>query len=140
MAALFEIDLDTDVISDEDDSLEICGEIPNAVNRIDNDLGDYEKIDLTEETVNKGGTEKMGPHCFELLKVLGKGGYGKVFQVRKTTSPNEDKIFAMKVSQFRLLLEIFFNDEKIFYEAVSVSLTEISTFVLCMILLTFIVL
>ncbi|KAK6013182.1 kinase domain protein, partial [Ostertagia ostertagi] len=36
---------------------------------------------------------------FELLKVLGKGGYGKVFQVKKTTGSDKGKIFAMKVLQ-----------------------------------------
>lgn len=39
-----------------------------------------EEIQLTEETVNLGGV-KLGPGDFELKKVLGKGGYGKVFQV-----------------------------------------------------------
>jgi len=34
---------------------------------------------LTEQTVNPG-SEKAGPQDFELRKVLGKGGYGKVFQ------------------------------------------------------------
>ena len=34
---------------------------------------------------------------FELRKVLGKGGYGKVFQVRKLTGDDKGKIFAMKV-------------------------------------------
>jgi len=37
------------------------------------------------------------PQDFELRKVLGKGGYGKVFQVRKLTSDDKGKIFAMKV-------------------------------------------
>jgi hypothetical protein len=49
-------------------------------------LNDTETIQLTEETVNLG--VKLGPGDFELKKVLGKGGYGKVFQVRnykKTT-------------------------------------------------------
>lgn len=32
-----------------------------------------------------------------MLKVLGKGGYGKVFQVRKTNGSDTDSIFAMKV-------------------------------------------
>jgi ribosomal protein S6 kinase beta len=27
------------------------------------------------------GSDKLGPQDFELKKVLGKGGYGKVFQV-----------------------------------------------------------
>ena len=34
---------------------------------------------------------------FELRKVLGKGGYGKVFQVRKLTGDDKGKIYAMKV-------------------------------------------
>lgn len=36
-----------------------------------------EKIQLSELTVNPD-QEKTGPKDFELLKVLGKGGYGKV--------------------------------------------------------------
>ena len=36
-----------------------------------------EMFQLTSETVNKT-SEKIGPHCFDLLRVLGKGGYGKV--------------------------------------------------------------
>ena len=34
---------------------------------------------------------------FELRKVLGKGGYGKVFQVRKLSGEDKGKIYAMKV-------------------------------------------
>lgn len=41
-----------------------------------------EKIQLSQEIVNPG-TAKLGPEDFELKKVLGKGGYGKVFQVRR---------------------------------------------------------
>lgn len=41
-----------------------------------------EKIQLSQEIVNPG-TSKLGPEDFELKKVLGKGGYGKVFQVYK---------------------------------------------------------
>lgn len=40
-----------------------------------------ESITLSQEIVNPG-TAKLGPEDFELKKVLGKGGYGKVFQVR----------------------------------------------------------
>ena len=36
------------------------------------------------------------PQDFELLKVLGKGGYGKVFQVKKVTGTDANKIYAMK--------------------------------------------
>lgn len=36
-----------------------------------------ETVQITESIVNSG-REKVGPQDFELLKVLGKGGYGKV--------------------------------------------------------------
>ena len=36
-----------------------------------------ETVPISEETVNPSN-EKIGPESFELLKVLGKGGYGKV--------------------------------------------------------------
>lgn len=40
----------------------------------------HETIQLSEENVNPGKII-LGPKDFELKKVLGKGGYGKVFQV-----------------------------------------------------------
>lgn len=46
-----------------------------------------EKIQLSQEIVNPG-TAKLGPEDFELKKVLGKGGYGKVFQVINRTNNN----------------------------------------------------
>lgn len=39
-----------------------------------------ETLQLSDSTVNPG-REKARPSDFQLLKVLGKGGYGKVFQV-----------------------------------------------------------
>uniref|UniRef100_A0A8B9HD25 non-specific serine/threonine protein kinase n=1 Tax=Astyanax mexicanus TaxID=7994 RepID=A0A8B9HD25_ASTMX len=59
-------------------------------------MDDCEKIEISEDSVNQG-TESIRPECFELLRVLGKGGYGKVFQVRKVTGGGSGKIFAMKV-------------------------------------------
>uniref|UniRef100_A0A8D3DKE1 non-specific serine/threonine protein kinase n=1 Tax=Scophthalmus maximus TaxID=52904 RepID=A0A8D3DKE1_SCOMX len=59
-------------------------------------MDDCEKFEISENSVNKG-TEQIRPECFELLKVLGKGGYGKVFQVRKVSGATSGKIFAMKV-------------------------------------------
>ena len=43
------------------------------------------------------GREKTGPQDFELCKILGEGGYGKVFQVKKVTGKDKGSIFAMKV-------------------------------------------
>lgn len=57
---------------------------------------DLETVQLSEQNVNTG-KEKTGPQDFELRKVLGKGGYGKVFQVRKVTGQDSGTIFAMKV-------------------------------------------
>ena len=57
-----------------------------------------ETLELSELNVGDvGGGAKTGPRDFELRKVLGKGGYGKVFQVRKLTGDDKGKIFAMKV-------------------------------------------
>ena len=55
-----------------------------------------ESVTLTGEVVNRT-SEKIGPHCFEILRLIGKGGYGKVFQVRKRTGSDMNKIYAMKV-------------------------------------------
>ena len=40
-------------------------------------MDDCEKFEISEDSVNKG-TDQIRPECFELLRVLGKGGYGKV--------------------------------------------------------------
>jgi p70 ribosomal S6 kinase len=55
----------------------------------------HEELTINETTVNPGC--KVGPVDFDLLKVLGKGGYGKVFQVKKTTGADKHKLYAMKV-------------------------------------------
>ncbi|KAF6203917.1 hypothetical protein GE061_002255 [Apolygus lucorum] len=102
MATIFEIDpLDEDLNQEdsEDDTLEVeeGGYDPDPnVNNLDVDSEDVERVLLSEHTVNPG-QEKTGPQDFELRKVLGKGGYGKVFQVRKTTGKDSGTIFAMKV-------------------------------------------
>ena len=55
------------------------------------------------------GQDRVGPKDFELLKVLGKGGYGKVFQVRKVTGKDSSKVFAMKVlKKVRIVIHLFF--------------------------------
>lgn len=55
--------------------LSICS-APLAPPHLSN-MDDCEKIEISEDSVNQG-TESIRPECFELLRVLGKGGYGKV--------------------------------------------------------------
>lgn len=55
-----------------------------------------ETYNIDENLVNRGQA-KCNPQDFELLKLLGKGGYGKVFQVRKLSGADKGSIFAMKV-------------------------------------------
>ncbi|XP_022666618.1 ribosomal protein S6 kinase beta-1-like isoform X2 [Varroa jacobsoni] len=99
---LFDLELHEDGALEEDiddDAIDMEGmetvtkENPNTI-LMDNP--DLQKIPISADTVNPG-KEKVGTKDFELLKVLGKGGYGKVFQVRKCTGQDKGKIFAMKV-------------------------------------------
>ncbi|XP_038153690.1 ribosomal protein S6 kinase beta-1-like [Cyprinodon tularosa] len=99
MAGVFDIDLDQPDENVSDDDLEDGaqhGEYMEQCSSFEFNMDGCEKFEISENSVNKG-TEQIGPECFELLKVLGKGGYGKVFQVRKVTGAASGKIFAMKV-------------------------------------------
>uniref|UniRef100_A0A3P8Z728 Ribosomal protein S6 kinase n=1 Tax=Esox lucius TaxID=8010 RepID=A0A3P8Z728_ESOLU len=89
MAGVFDIDLDQPDENVSDDELE------DGVSAVTN-MDGCEKFEISENSVNKG-TEQIRPECFALLRVLGKGGYGKVFQVRKVSGAASGKIFAMKV-------------------------------------------
>lgn len=101
MAGIFDIEInerDSSEDSDSDDGIDVEeGEYDSNpdVNAFVETEG-VETVQLSEQTVNRG-KEKTGPHDFELRKVLGKGGYGKVFQVRKLTGRDAGTIFAMKV-------------------------------------------
>uniref|UniRef100_A0A3Q1B9P3 Non-specific serine/threonine protein kinase n=1 Tax=Amphiprion ocellaris TaxID=80972 RepID=A0A3Q1B9P3_AMPOC len=88
MAGVFDIDLETEDISDT----EVC----MLLLLIRLQLISYYLIRKQHESVNRD-SERVGPDCFELLTVLGKGAYGKVFQVRKVQGAQTGKIFAMKV-------------------------------------------
>lgn len=55
------------------------GQINNR-NFFDFRLNGAEILQLSEDMINPKRT-KLGPQDFELKKVLGRGGYGKVFQV-----------------------------------------------------------
>lgn len=58
-----------------------------------------ETVPISEQNFNRVH-ERVGLQDFELRKVIGKGGYGKVFQVCKLTGNDSGKLFAMKVFVF----------------------------------------
>jgi p70 ribosomal S6 kinase len=101
MAGVFDIDLDQPEDAGSEDELEEVGQLNESMDH--GGVGPYElgmehceKFEISETSVNRG-PEKIRPEWFELLQVLGKGDYGKVFQVRKVTGANTGKIFAVKV-------------------------------------------
>lgn len=57
--------------------------------------------DLQKAAENVGG-KKLGPQDFELLRVVGQGAFGKVFQVQKKGT---SEIYAMKVMRKEKILE-----------------------------------
>jgi p70 ribosomal S6 kinase len=99
-AGVFDIeiqDVENTDISD-DDSIEIEDPANFYDGRDSQELMNAEAVEeyqITEKTVTQD--LKAGPGDFELKKVLGKGGYGKVFQVKKCNGKDCGKIFAMKV-------------------------------------------
>uniref|UniRef100_A0A8C7PNC2 Ribosomal protein S6 kinase n=1 Tax=Oncorhynchus mykiss TaxID=8022 RepID=A0A8C7PNC2_ONCMY len=95
MAGVFDIDLESDDLSDaEVGDLRTLFVVVVKLGYLTNLLEC--QIKLTSAIVNRD-SERIGPDSFELLSVLGKGGYGKVFQVRKVQGTQTGKIFAMKV-------------------------------------------
>ena len=88
---------------DEDEDMKI--EVPRDEDVIDN-MNDI-KDELLKDPENKAvelsepklmeTLKKAGPTDFELRTVLGKGGYGKVFQVKKVSGDDQGCIYAMKV-------------------------------------------
>uniref|UniRef100_A0A8C6SJK3 non-specific serine/threonine protein kinase n=2 Tax=Neogobius melanostomus TaxID=47308 RepID=A0A8C6SJK3_9GOBI len=98
MAGVFDIDLDQpeDNISDDEIEEAEINDFMDQCSGFEFNMEGCEKIEISENCVNQG-TENIRPECFELLRVLGKGGYGKVFQVRKVVGAASGKIFAMKV-------------------------------------------
>lgn len=105
MSAIFDIELQDagrlhgdESEDDDDDVIEIDAEecVALSLNEIVNSSDVMEVVPISEQNVNRA-CEKVGPQDFELRKVIGKGGYGKVFQVRKITGNDSGTIFAMKV-------------------------------------------
>ncbi|XP_056591879.1 ribosomal protein S6 kinase beta-1 isoform X1 [Triplophysa dalaica] len=105
MAGVFDIDLDPPEENVTDDELVDGAHINEYGDQcnIFECMDDCEKYEVSENNVNQG-TEQIRPECFELLRVLGKGGYGKVFQVRKVSGAACGKIFAMKVLKKAMII------------------------------------
>ncbi|CAH1404073.1 unnamed protein product [Nezara viridula] len=101
MAGIFDIELHDEDLHDEDsddDTIQVEEgdlEEPN-LNEIILESEDIDAVELSETNANPS-RERAGPADFELTKVLGRGGYGKVFQVKKLTGKDSGTIFAMKV-------------------------------------------
>ncbi|XP_061943381.1 ribosomal protein S6 kinase beta-1 isoform X2 [Apis cerana] len=102
MAGVFDIELhDGDSINQDESDDDIVENREEEYNRTTNintilESDNLERVQLSEQNVN-AGQEKTGPQDFELCKILGEGGYGKVFQVKKVTGKDKGSIFAMKV-------------------------------------------
>ncbi|CAK9299092.1 unnamed protein product [Gordionus sp. m RMFG-2023] len=90
-----EYEYDVDAIFDEPSEHQVMENIKHEVQEPEHGKN-YEALDLNETLVN-AGKEKVSNDQFQILRVLGKGGYGKVFQVRKIKGQNAGKIYAMKV-------------------------------------------
>lgn len=56
-----------------------------------------EDEEVVQAIVHSPHEAKVGPEDFELLSVLGTGGYGKVFLVRKVCGTDRGSLYAMKV-------------------------------------------
>ncbi|KAG8192673.1 hypothetical protein JTE90_009701 [Oedothorax gibbosus] len=97
MTDVFDLELhESDVYEESDDAIDVDGQkIPENPELFP--PAEYHEIDNEIDIEYDVGSGKTGPQDFEILKVLGKGGYGKVFQVRKINGSHCGKIFAMKV-------------------------------------------
>jgi len=58
--------------------------------------------DVNAPTTAVGGHETIGLEAFEMLKVIGRGSFGKVMQVRKK---GEDTIYAMKILKKKAIMQ-----------------------------------
>ena len=65
-----------------------------AHNNIKTDSSSTTSVIMKKDSAKECKAAKI--EDFEILKLLGKGAYGKVYQVRKVHGPNSGQIFAMK--------------------------------------------
>ncbi|KAH0954635.1 hypothetical protein HN011_003749 [Eciton burchellii] len=100
MSAIFDMELQEDAKqlhseSDYEDDTEGYDDVDqNAISSSCHNLDAAQTVSLYEQNNKR---QKIGLGDFELCKLIGKGGYGKVYQVRKKTGKDNGKLFAMKV-------------------------------------------
>lgn len=77
------------------------GDIDDSIildEELDDDANETETIEVTAENLmSAAATARVSADDFELLHIVGKGAYGKVFLVRKCSGHDAGKYFAMKV-------------------------------------------
>eukprot|EP00039_Didymoeca_costata_P019105 m.336255 g.336255 ORF g.336255 m.336255 type:complete len:440 (-) comp17797_c0_seq1:256-1575(-) len=107
--AIFTLDLDdssdhhnNEFAESDDESVELGNYQPEAdenhnVTDVVDAMREQEEDKNVEEGTEAPKKYKAGPQDFDILKVIGQGGYGKVFQVRKNKGVDQGKICAMKV-------------------------------------------
>ncbi|KAI6227750.1 Ribosomal protein S6 kinase [Aphelenchoides fujianensis] len=84
-----------DSLSDREDDLFELDELP-AAQKQKAVSSDEEVVDLDEQLINPPNI-RLSPSDFQLLKLLGTGGFGKVFLARKTSAPDAGNFFAIKI-------------------------------------------
>ncbi|KAI6649825.1 cGMP-dependent protein kinase 1 isoform 2 [Oopsacas minuta] len=86
--------------------------VETNTNHVQSDSKSCNLLDSTDNTsivddfssIEEHGLMKAHPKDFELLKVLGKGGYGKVYLVRKVNGIDSNRVYAMKVLKKALII------------------------------------
>jgi len=83
----------------QDEELDQVGEMVDLDEMPDDNMDDEETKPEEVEVNFKGMMQKkkVDKHDFEVISVLGKGGFGKVLQVRKTGGKDKGEIYAMKI-------------------------------------------
>ncbi|KAI6213966.1 hypothetical protein M3Y94_00213800 [Aphelenchoides besseyi] len=80
-------------MSDKEDDTYELDELPSEE---PTPASDEEIYELDEKLINPKNL-RLSPNDFQLLKLLGTGGFGKVFLARKNTHPDSGQLFAIKI-------------------------------------------
>ncbi|XP_023313453.1 ribosomal protein S6 kinase beta-2-like isoform X2 [Trichogramma pretiosum] len=108
MAEMFAFEADDEevtIISDDSDMecsvlTQVYSHCHGLPYKEDENSGDYEVIDISDDSCMSSfnpNHQKLTRDDFEFCKVIGLGGYGKVYQARKKTGTDRGTLCAMKV-------------------------------------------